>query len=66
MKVSKFNPKDTTLDEIHAIQETHYEQQKNWDFQKLQAYYHQIVEKVSKETGTEIRTVTQDSFVTKN
>lgn len=65
MKVSKFNPKDTTLDEIHAIQETHYEQQKNWDFQKLQAYYNQIVEKVSEETGTEIRTVTQDSLVTK-
>lgn len=65
MKVSKFNPKDTTLDEIHAIQETHYEQQKNWDFQKLQVYYHQIVEKVSKETGVEIRPVAQDRFATK-
>ena len=33
MKVSKLNPRDTTLDEIHAIQEVHYEEQKNWDFQ---------------------------------
>ncbi len=65
MKVSKLNPRDTTLDEIHAIQEAHYEEQKNWDFEKLQAHYRQVVEKVSKETGTEIRTITPDNFVTK-
>ena len=65
MKTSKLNPKDTTLDEIHAIQETYYEKQKDWRFQKLQAHYRQIIKKVSVEIGSEIKTIRPSNFVTK-
>lgn len=49
LKVSKLNPKDTTLDEIHAIQCKIYQQQKGWDFEQVKTYYSQVVEKICSE-----------------
>lgn len=65
MKISKLNPKDTTLDEIHAIQEVHYEQQKDWNFSQLEKHYFKITGKVAQEMGIEIKTVAPDTILTR-
>lgn len=42
-KVSKINPKDTTLDEIHAIQEKLYKKEKNWTWEQQQKHYNEVI-----------------------
>lgn len=56
LKVSKLNPKDTVLDEIHQIQEISYEEQKDWSFEKLRSYYDELVKRVSSELKVSFKT----------
>ena len=51
LKVSKLNPKDTTLDEIHSIQAKSYEQQREWTFKHIKSHYNKVIKKVSSEFG---------------
>lgn len=56
-KVSKFNPKDKTLDEIHAVQRKVYQEDKGFAWPEIVKKYRRVREELSKQYNLNFKVI---------